>query len=103
MEGTQQYIQYKYGEEAGHVAKEHLPAAQDMLNATLNFSRLGARAFISKTAKKTASVYLKSTMAGMHPEDQAAGHRVPLAYQQVPVAGYPGAVAQGTPAALPPK
>lgn len=45
--------------------------------ATINFSRLGARAFISKTAKASAKVYFKSTVAGLHPDDQAAGQRVP--------------------------
>lgn len=45
--------------------------------ATINFSRLGARAFISKTAKSSAKVYFKSTMTGLHPDDQAAGQRLP--------------------------
>lgn len=46
--------------------------------ATINFSRLGARAFISKTAKTSAKVYFKSTVAGLHPDEQAAGRRVPV-------------------------
>jgi hypothetical protein len=50
-----------------------------MLSATINFSRLGARAFISKTAKHSAKVYLKSTVAGIHPDEQAAAK---LAKQQ---------------------
>ena len=70
----------RYGDEAGQVAKEHMPVAQDMLQATLNFTRLGARAFVSKTAKKTASMYLKSTVAGHHIDDQVAGQRVPASY-----------------------
>ncbi len=54
-----------------------MPVAQDMLTATLNFSRLGARAFISKTAKKSAKMYLKATVAGVPLEQQAAGARRP--------------------------
>lgn len=71
-DATTQYIRYKYGEEAGQVAQSSVPIAQDMLSATMNFSRLGARAIISKTAKHSASAYLKSTMAGIHPDEQAA-------------------------------
>lgn len=48
-----------------------------LLAATINFSRLGARAFISKTAKTSAKVYFKSTVAGLHPDEQAAGQRLP--------------------------
>jgi hypothetical protein len=33
-----------------------VPVLTDMMNATLNFTRLGARAFISKTAKRTAKM-----------------------------------------------
>ncbi|WIA11726.1 hypothetical protein OEZ85_011821 [Tetradesmus obliquus] len=71
-DATTQYIRYKYGEQAGQVAQSSVPIAQDMLSATMNFSRLGARAIISKTAKHSASAYLKSTMAGIHPDEQAA-------------------------------
>jgi len=88
MEGTHQYIHYKYGEEAGQVAKESLPAAEDMLQATLNFSRLGARAFISKTASRTAKTYLKSTMAGLHPDEQAEARNASRTQRAAP-AGAP--------------
>jgi hypothetical protein len=67
----------RYGDEAGQLATESMPAAQDMMQACLNCTRLGARAAISKTAKKTASVYLKSTLAGVTPEEQAKGVRAP--------------------------
>ncbi|KAF8071025.1 hypothetical protein HT031_001107 [Scenedesmus sp. PABB004] len=85
-EATQQYMAYKYGAEAGEAAAASVPVAQDMLAATMNFSRLGARAFVSKTAKKTASAYLKSTVAGVPLEQQAAGARHPatLAAQAPP-------------------
>ncbi|KAF6265793.1 senescence-associated protein-domain-containing protein [Scenedesmus sp. NREL 46B-D3] len=78
-DATSQYITYKYGDEAGKAAQSSVPIAQDMLSATFNFSRLGARAFISKTAKHSAKVYLKSTVAGIHPDEQAAAK---LAKQQ---------------------
>lgn len=42
--------------EAGSAAKQSVPVLTDMMNATLNFTRLGARAFISKTAKRTAKM-----------------------------------------------
>ena len=71
--------------------------------ATINFSRLGARAFISKTAKTSAKVYFKSTVAGLHPDDQAAGQRLPVktAAAGAPAAAGPStaAVAGGVPAA----
>jgi hypothetical protein len=54
----------RYGPEAGAAAADSVPVARDMLSATLNFSRLGARAIISGTAKRTAKVYLKSAVAG---------------------------------------
>eukprot|EP00775_Hariotina_reticulata_P009664 gene9664-9823_t len=63
-DATTQYITYKYGPEAGVAAADSVPVARDMLSATMNFSRLGARAFISGTAKRTAKVYLKSAVAG---------------------------------------
>jgi hypothetical protein len=66
-----------------------------MLQATLNFSRLGARAFISKTASRTAKVYFKSTMAGLHPDEQAAGRRAPgQQQQQQPVGGGAAAISK---------
>jgi hypothetical protein len=63
-----------------------VPIAQDMLSATINFSRLGARAFISRTAKHSAKVYLKSTVAGIHPDEQAAA-KLAKQQQQVQVQG----------------
>jgi hypothetical protein len=61
-----------------------MPAAQDMMQTCLNCTRLGARAAISKTAKKTASVYLKSALAGVSPDEQAKGARVPGAPAAAP-------------------
>ncbi|KAI8462925.1 MAG: senescence-associated protein-domain-containing protein [Monoraphidium minutum] len=46
-----EYINYKYGPEAGAAAADSVPVAQDMIQAATNFTRLGARAMISKTAK----------------------------------------------------
>lgn len=46
--------------------------------ATLNFSRLGARAVISKTAKNSAKMYLKSAVAGHDLDAQAAGQMKPM-------------------------
>eukprot|EP00877_Chromochloris_zofingiensis_P008370 jgi/Chrzof1/3787/Cz13g08220.t1 len=68
---------YRYGPEAAEAASQSIPVAQDMLQATLNLNRLSARAVVSRTAKKAAKMYLKDTLAGFHPDDQAAGHRVP--------------------------
>jgi hypothetical protein len=170
-DASQQYIQYKYGPEAGDAAKQSVPVAKDMLDgeqaghelvgwccwhaqsnvaapcaawaavgrcqevfhlcgsmciasdqmmfaslqfllpvvrhpsdpcctdclllspsllfatATINFSRLGARAFVSKTAKTSAKVYFKSTMAGLHPDQQAAGQRLPVTTSAPAAAG----------------
>lgn len=68
------------------------------LAATINFSRLGARAFISKTAKSSAKVYFKSTMAGLHPDEQAAGQRVPVmsAHPAAPAASGPSTTLPAT-------
>lgn len=71
------YIAYKYGEEAARAARASAPVAEDMMSAALNCTRLGARAIISKTASRTAKMYLKDQVAGLSPEDQAAGQRVP--------------------------
>lgn len=94
-DATSQYIQYKYGPEAGQAAQESVPVAKDMLDATINFSRLGARAFISKTAKTTSKVYFKSTLAGLHPDEQAAGRRLPV------TTAAPAAPGQAGPSAAP--
>lgn len=65
----------RYGSEAAEAAALSIPVAKDMVNATLNTTRLGARAVVSKTAKRTAKMYLKHTFAGVHPQDQAAFKR----------------------------
>ena len=67
----QRYIDYRYGGEAAEAAAASVPVAHDMLRATLNTTRLGARAAVSKTAKRTTKMWLKSALAGVHPDDQA--------------------------------
>ncbi|GBF99472.1 spartin [Raphidocelis subcapitata] len=74
-DASAKYIEYKYGPEAGAAAAESVPIANQMVAAARNFTRLGARAVISGTAKRTAKIYLKSTMAGLHPDEQAAARR----------------------------
>jgi len=79
----QQFVEYKYGREAGDAAKSSLPVMQDMVMAGVNFTRLGARAIVSHTAKKTASLYLKDALAGLSVADAAKGHRVPPEFEAV--------------------
>jgi hypothetical protein len=66
--------------------RDRVPPRRPPCAATLNFSRLGARAFVTKTAKASAKVYMKSTLAGIHPEQQAAGQRLP-SFAVAPAAG----------------
>lgn len=132
---------HRYGPAAGAAAAESVPVAQDMISAAINFSRLGARAFISKTAsvrcarargaeqggpgharapalcpacsrgtsfgslrtrkhhlprsacqprpQRTAKIYLKSTMAGQHPDQQAELRKAPRAPSGVPAPACP--------------
>jgi hypothetical protein len=102
-DASQQYILYKYGPEAGDAAAQSVPVAQDMLAATMNFSRLGARAFISKTAKKSAKMYLKSAVAGHALEHQASGQRAPsFASTQPPVNAGGAAAGAAVPMPAPP-
>eukprot|EP00879_Flechtneria_rotunda_P001609 GHRR01001769.1.p1 GENE.GHRR01001769.1~~GHRR01001769.1.p1 ORF type:complete len:345 (+),score=146.16 GHRR01001769.1:601-1635(+) len=92
-EATSQYISYKYGPEAGTAAIQSVPVAMDMLQATINFSRLGARAFISKTAKQSAKMYFKSTVVGIHPDEQKQKKRPHFPLAQPPAGSNTGAAA----------
>lgn len=75
--GAEQYMGHRYGAEVAQATKDSVPVAKDMVKTGLNFSRLGPRAVVSRTAKRAAKMTLKHSFAGLHPDEQAAGQRVP--------------------------
>ena len=52
------YCRHRWGDEAAEAAASSVPVAGDMLRAGLNLTRLGARAFVSKAAKRTMQLYV---------------------------------------------